>query len=153
MAFSPSSTSCTISSPFSHTIPMVIPSTLTPLKIRLYRTNYGFWKSQIIPVVRVYDLEGILLDTRIIPKEFITNPANPCSVQNNPEYASWIRLDQFLMSWFLSSMPERMLGHVVYCKSSTKVWTVLDQLFSTELRPGSACLCTIYASSWCINCI
>ena len=137
MAFSPSFPSCAISSPFSHTIPMVIPSTLTPLNIRLNRSNYAFWKSRIIPVVRVHDLNGILLGTRIIPQEFITNPANPRSVQNNPEYASWIRLDQFLMIWFLSSMPERMLGHVVYCKSSTKVLTVLDQLFSTELRPSS----------------
>ena len=42
-------------------------TTLPPLYIRLSRTNYSFWKSQILLVIRAYGLEGFLTDDRVCP--------------------------------------------------------------------------------------
>ena len=119
MASYTSSPSCLISSPspFPSTFPMVVPSTLAHLNIRLDSSNYTFWKSQILPSVRAHDLEGFLLGTRIKPDENIIDSANPQVVLQNLDHVSWIRLD-----------------HVVHCKSSAEVWTVLEQLFSTKSK-------------------
>ena len=108
---------------------MVIPSTRAPLNIRLNYTNYTFWRFQILSAVRAHDLEGFLFGTKIKPKEFIIDLLDSNTTLNNPDYFSWIRLDQFLMSRLLSSIIEQMLGHVVNCRSSAEVSSLLEQLF------------------------
>ena len=115
-------------------LPMVIPSTLAPLSIRLDRLNHAFWRSQILPTVRAHDLEGFLLGTRLKPTEFLSYSTTCHDPIRNPDYLTWMRLDQFLMSWLLSSINEQMLGHVFQCNTSTEIWKVLDQLFSTRSR-------------------
>ena len=96
---------------------MVIPSTLDPINIKLDRSNYLFWKSKILLAARAYDLEAFNLDTKSKPNEVITDSSNPDVSFNNPEYVSWMRIDQFVMSWLLSSISEQMIGHVIHCQS------------------------------------
>ncbi|KAF4382947.1 hypothetical protein G4B88_010118 [Cannabis sativa] len=54
----------TISSPFQ---------SLAPLTIKLDRTNYPYWKSQVLPTLRAYDLEGYILGTKLCPPQFVDN--------------------------------------------------------------------------------
>ena len=84
--------------------------------------------------MRAHDLEGFLFGTNIKPKEFIIEPLDSNTTLNNPYYLSWIRPDQFLMSWLLSSITEQMLGHVVNYRSSAEVWSLLEQLFFTRSK-------------------
>ncbi|POO03542.1 hypothetical protein TorRG33x02_007470 [Trema orientale] len=44
---------------------------LAPLSIKLDRTNYSFWHSQVLPAVCAHDLEGFLLGTVPCPPRFI----------------------------------------------------------------------------------
>ena len=85
-------------------------------------------------MARVHDLEVFLLGTKPKPDEFIVDFANSNVLLNNLDFRSWIRLDQFVMSWLLSSISEQMLGHVVHCQYAAEVWIVLEQLFSTKSK-------------------
>ena len=82
----------------------------------------------------MHDLEGFLFGTKIKPKEFIIDPLDLNTTLNNPDYFSWIRLDQFSMSWLLPSITEQMLGHVANYRSSVEVWSLLEQLFFTRSK-------------------
>ena len=131
---SPERSSCTIPSSSQSIIPMAIPSTLPSISIKLDRSNYMFWKSQILPTARTHDMEMFLLGTKPKLDEFIVDSANSNVLLTNPDYRSWIRLDQFVMSWLLSSISDQMLGHVVHYQSAAEVWIVLEQLFSTKSK-------------------
>uniref|UniRef100_A0A803NVQ8 CCHC-type domain-containing protein n=1 Tax=Cannabis sativa TaxID=3483 RepID=A0A803NVQ8_CANSA len=50
---------------------------------------------------------------------------------SNPEFNRWMRLDQFLLSWLMSTNYESMIGHVFNCATSSKIWNTLEQLFGT----------------------
>ena len=66
---------------------MVIPSTLALINIKLYRSNYLFWITQILPAARAHDLEAFLLGTKSKPNE-IDVSLNPVVSINNTKYVS-----------------------------------------------------------------
>ena len=110
------------------------PSTLAPVQIKLDRSNYIFWKSQILPAARAHDLETFLLGTKSKPSEAITDLANPTISLINSDYTSWSKIDYFVMSWLLSSISEQMLRHVVHSHSLAEVWAILEKLFFTKSK-------------------
>ena len=57
-----------------------LPSVLPPIGVKLDRSNYVLWKSQVLPIVQAYDLEGFLLGTKTQPSESLSDSANPDSV-------------------------------------------------------------------------
>ena len=135
MATVPPSPSCIISPAPASTTTMAMPSILPSVSIKLDRTNYLFWKSQILSTVRAHDLESFLLNTKLKPDENIVDSTNADqSPQINPAYVLWRRTDQFVLSWLLSSISEQMLGHVLHCKSASEVWIVLKQTFSAKSK-------------------
>ena len=136
MASYTSSPSCPISfpSPFPSTFPMLVPSTLAHLNIKLDSSNYTFWKSQILPSVRAHGLQGFLLGTHIKPDEYIIDPANPQAVLQNPDHVSWIRLDQFLMSWLFSSISRANVWPCRPLQVIRRSVNNLEQLFSTKSK-------------------
>ncbi|PON63537.1 hypothetical protein PanWU01x14_130110, partial [Parasponia andersonii] len=82
-------------------------SSMVPLDLKLDRSNFAFWCSQILATIRAHDLEGFLLS--IHPRldsylylqagEGSSTPTISGSVhRSNPEYSIWIRTDQALMS-------------------------------------------------------
>ena len=54
------------------------------------------------------------------------------TTMSNPDFVVWMRLDQFLISWLLSSISEKMLGHVIHGQYSAEQWNVLERLFFTK---------------------
>ena len=73
------------------------------LTVRLDRTNYLAWKSQVIPTVIGHGLDDILL-TGVAPVQRLINGGI------NPEFTTWKRKDQLLLSWLRSSMTETILN-------------------------------------------
>ena len=112
---------------------IIFPSVLPSVSAHLDRSNY-IWKSQILPTARAYGLDDFLFGTRSPPKQFINSSSVPEQLTVNPEFLQWTRLDQFLLSWLLSSISENMLGHVLHCTTSSEVWKTLDLLFSTKSK-------------------
>ncbi|KAL2530434.1 Retrotransposon gag domain-containing protein [Forsythia ovata] len=45
--------------------------TLLPIAMKLRRSNYNFWKSQIMPTLRAYDLEGFITGSMTCPLKVI----------------------------------------------------------------------------------
>ena len=46
-------------------------SNLNPISIKLDRNNYGFWRSQILLVVKAYKHDGCLTRTKMCPLQSI----------------------------------------------------------------------------------
>lgn len=95
---------------------------LTPLTLKLDRTNYSFWKTQVIPALRAHNLEGFILGTNVCPPRF----NNTTGVLNEPKqvnlaFSLWVRTDQSIMSWLIKPLFEMIIGHVVRCSTSHQV--------------------------------
>ena len=108
MASFPLSPSCTVSPSSPLLLSMAIPSTLSPINIKLDRFNYLFWKSLILPAAKAQDLETFMFGTKPKPDETIMDSGNSAVLLSNSEYISWKRLDQFFMSWLLSLISDQM---------------------------------------------
>ncbi|PON57046.1 hypothetical protein TorRG33x02_294740, partial [Trema orientale] len=54
---SSSEPSSSISQQQHHPLALIVPPTLPPLSLRLNRSNYAYWRSQILPAVRAHELE------------------------------------------------------------------------------------------------
>lgn len=52
----------------------------------------------------------------------------------NPYYQIWVRQDQALMGWLLSSMIEPILRTITGCHSSYDLWTALERSFSSHTK-------------------
>ncbi|KAK6154372.1 hypothetical protein DH2020_008620 [Rehmannia glutinosa] len=123
----------TSSSPSS--ISSIILPNFTTLTIRFDRSNYVFWRAQLLATTRAHGFDGFLNGTAFPPPQLISEVAST-SLDSifNPEYILWLRKDQFLFSWLLSSISESMLGHITRCTTSAKIWSVLANLFQNQSR-------------------
>ena len=108
-------------------LPFVLPSVLPLIGVCRNQSNYTIWKSQVLPTVKAYDLEGFLIGTK---SSSSLSPEDPV----NSEFIQWNRLDQFLLSWLLSSISYSMLGHIIHCKTASEIWKTLEQIFSTKSK-------------------
>ena len=108
-------------------LPIILPSVLPPVSLQLDRSNYAIWKSKVLPTVRAYELEGFLLGTKALPCSTLDDSVNP-------DFVHWNRLDQFVVSWLLSSISDSMIGHVLHCNMTSVIWKTLEQLFSTKSK-------------------
>ncbi|XP_010255665.1 PREDICTED: uncharacterized protein LOC104596285 [Nelumbo nucifera] len=56
---------------------------------------------------------------------------------NNPDFMLWEHLDQFLLSWILSSLTKGVLAQVIGYTTSKSVWDALARLFASR---SQACI-------------
>uniref|UniRef100_A0A803QR92 Uncharacterized protein n=1 Tax=Cannabis sativa TaxID=3483 RepID=A0A803QR92_CANSA len=98
-----------------------VPTTILLPPLRLDRNNYFFLQSQVLPAIRAHDLEDILLYRLPCPAPRIPEIEGSTNIVRKPDFVRWMRLDQFLISWLMSSISESMIGHVVNCESSAKI--------------------------------
>lgn len=53
---------------------------------------------------------------------------------DNPAFSIWIRTDQLLLSWMLSSIQETLLSSVIHCASSQELWDCLTRMFVSQTK-------------------
>lgn len=106
------------------------------ISVKLDRTNYSIWRSQVLPALRGHDLAGYVFGTKPCPPEFLDAPDGNGGVSRtiNPAYTHWIREDQLLLSWLLSSISPSLLSQVVRCKTTSEVWHLLEMFFVSRSR-------------------
>lgn len=102
---------------------------LQSVSIRLDRNNYSFWRIQILSTVRAHGFDDLIDKYKIPPSQYLLSPSGDCIP--NQDFLSWIRRDQFLVSWILSSIGESMLGYVTRCATAKDIWLVLENLFQS----------------------
>ena len=105
----------------------------TPLK--LDKSNYTIWKSQILLAIRANDLEGFLDGSHTCPNQLLTGEStstNTAVISENPTYTTWKRQDQMILSWLLSSISVEILSIVVNSKTYRELWISLEEQFGFE---------------------
>lgn len=99
--------------------------------------NYAYWKSQIFPALRAYELEGLVTGEKPCPSPFISQKLDDSGKfveQSNSEYTLWKKLDQFLVSWLISSISETMFRHIATCETAYDIWHTLEMHFLTDSK-------------------
>ncbi|KAL5836828.1 hypothetical protein ACOSQ3_013997 [Xanthoceras sorbifolium] len=71
------------------------------LAIKLNDDNFIYWKTQILPIVRAFDLEDFIFGATTCPVKFIlaVDEESGEQVQTyNDDYLAWKKVDQLLVS-------------------------------------------------------
>lgn len=102
------------------------------ISLKLDRTNYAFWRNQILSTTRAYGFDDLLDKFSTPPLQFLT--AISGEHHTNPDFLSWIRRDQYLVSWMLSSISESMLGNITRCVTAKEIWSILEDLFQSQSK-------------------
>jgi hypothetical protein len=88
-----------------------VPSLLTaPVSEKLTKVNYPLWSAQVLPAIRVAQLEDLLLGIEKVPDKEITVVIDGKSKQQrNP---AWIARDQAVLGYIMSTLTHETLLHV-----------------------------------------
>jgi gag-polypeptide of LTR copia-type len=100
------------------------------LPIKLNHDNYLFWKFLILPHARGHDLIGFLDGSRSPPPDTIS--LSDGSIAPNPEHVVWMRQDQLLLVWLLSTISETVVPQVVHCSTASELWKELHLHYSSQ---------------------
>ncbi|KAK6135879.1 hypothetical protein DH2020_030366 [Rehmannia glutinosa] len=108
--------------------------TFHAIPIRLDRNNYSYWRIQILATVKAHGFDDFLSGKASAPSPFIEASSSSSGPVPNPAYSIWIRRDQLLFSWIISSISESMMGYVSRCTTFAELWTVLETSFRSHSR-------------------
>jgi gag-polypeptide of LTR copia-type len=95
----------------------------------LNHDNYLVWKSQIVPVLRGYDLMCFIDGTDPPPRSLTTADG---SISTNPAFSRWQQQDQLILAWIFNSISQSILAQVINCNSSFQLWLKLQQIHGSQ---------------------
>ena len=98
---------------------------------KLDDSNYLFWKSQFIPLLKGYNLYDHVANPSSFPPQ-ILSPEDQISSTENPAYTLRYHKDEQLLSWLMSSLTVPVHGHVVGLTSAHDVCTSLERTYSNQ---------------------
>lgn len=105
----------------SSTIPLVT------IPVKLTSTNYLLWKMQLQLLLRAYDLMGHVDGTTPAPPVLIGD-------QPNPEYLSWFKKDQLVLSWIICSVIESLLPQIIGAETVHAAWQRLATSYASRSK-------------------
>lgn len=97
------------------------------VSIRLDETNYLLWRSQFVPILVANDLYGYV-DGSILPPPKIKKSAEGKET-SNPEFLSWRKTDQFVLSCINATLTQGILAQVLGDFTAYEVWQSLHSMF------------------------
>ncbi|CAA0833005.1 Unknown protein, partial [Striga hermonthica] len=101
------------------------------ITVKLSDTNYLIWQQQVLAAVRGYGLMGYLDGSLSKPAEYMPGGSNVGAIPN-PLFSTWVRQDQLLASWLLSSLSESVLISTVGLITSKEIWESLKITFASQ---------------------
>ncbi|KAK6131035.1 hypothetical protein DH2020_035223 [Rehmannia glutinosa] len=128
-----SSSSSSSTSSISSTSSQALQPLSQLITVKLNEGNYLLWKQQITAAVKGYGLEGFLTGEKQEPEKFLPESSTTTGIIN-PEYVNWIRQDQLIASWLLSSLSENLLADIVGLSTTREIWSCLETIFSSQTR-------------------
>ncbi|KAK2973618.1 hypothetical protein RJ640_022266 [Escallonia rubra] len=137
VASSPSSTSCGTN--FLPNNENHFPS------IKLTRTNYLYWRTQLMPFLHDHSLFGYLDGSIPSPPTELPLEEGQTQPKPNPEFKLWQEKDQILMSLLISSLTDEVSPLLVDASTSREIWDSLStallsvSLYSSPKAGGSEC--------------
>ena len=84
-------------------------STTNTFAIKLTPRNFLVWKTQFVPLLNFHNMTK-LIDGSPTPPTTILSSTNANETLVYPEYTSWFKQDQLLLTWILSSLTEEVFS-------------------------------------------
>ncbi|KAI0497283.1 hypothetical protein KFK09_020506 [Dendrobium nobile] len=142
---SQSSTSSQTPATSSQTLPIVkmadvtIPSLLkflmanvkSVLNIQLTVENYPLWKSQILKLFTANGFDGYLDGSTPQPSKLVSNATE---IVPNPEYYTWLLVDQNLVVVLYTTISSTFLPYVLNLHSCMKIWRTIERRLQSTNR-------------------
>ncbi|KAL5781043.1 hypothetical protein ACOSP7_006072 [Xanthoceras sorbifolium] len=105
------------------------------LLIKLDRSNYPLWRAQVLPVVRAYNLEEYIFDSKPAPAKYAASTrTDEVSHRLSDEFFSWKKNDQLFVCWMISTLSPSVVGEVTQCVTVHEVWITLERLYSRQSK-------------------
>ncbi|RVW86660.1 Retrovirus-related Pol polyprotein from transposon RE1 [Vitis vinifera] len=98
------------------------------LPVKLDRTNYILWRSQIDNVIFANGFEDFIDGTSVCPEKEL----RPGEI--NPAFVAWRRQDRTILSWIYSSLTPGIMAQIIGHNSSHSAWNALEKIFSSCSR-------------------
>ena len=98
------------------------------LPVKLDRTNYILWKSQIDNVVFANGFEDFIDGSSICSDKELS------SGLINPAFVAWRRQDRTILSWLYSSLTPAIMAQIIGHNSSHFAWNALEKTFSSSSK-------------------
>ncbi|GMJ01983.1 hypothetical protein HRI_003867500 [Hibiscus trionum] len=89
------------------------------ISVKLDDDNFLLWRQQVKLMIRGLGLEHYLDEDTPVPAKMTTDSSGERSV--NPAYLRFIKQDNSLASWLLSTIHPRLLSHFVGSESSAAI--------------------------------
>ena len=122
----------------NHAAPSVV-TIASAITIKLTSENYLIWRAQVGPLLRSHLLMGYVDGSFRCPQPIVlVSHGSGTQEQPNPAYQHWIQQDQAILSAFVSSMTEGVVGMVMFATTSYEAWETLSGAFaSTSIARSS----------------
>jgi hypothetical protein len=103
-------------------------------KLQLDEKNYMAWVYQFQPILRTNDLMGIVDGTEPCPPRFIPGLTKDSPNQLNLEFTLWEKKDQYLLSWFITTLSKKVISIVYGLNTSRQVWFALANRYAAPSK-------------------
>ncbi|KAH9684881.1 retrovirus-related pol polyprotein from transposon RE1 [Citrus sinensis] len=114
-------------------------SFVTPIK--LDQNHFILWRTQVLASIKGNGLEGFINGDMKCPEKFISFPSigeastSDESRSENPKFIAWMKTDQLLLSWMMSSIQQSLLSTVIDCATSKQLWESLNYTLALAGKP------------------
>jgi hypothetical protein len=98
------------------------------LPVKLDRTNYILWRSQVDNVVFANGFEDFIDGSSVCPEKELSPGVL------NPAFIAWRRQDRTILSWIYSSLTPPIMAQIIGHNSSHCAWKALEKTFSSSSR-------------------
>jgi hypothetical protein len=110
-----------------------LPNTTQFNIVKLDGPNYLAWVSQFLPIIRSYELMGLVDGSEpCLPKFLTTAETNEQTF--NPAYVLWQKRDQHLLSWILCSLEPALISSMCGLNTSHLAWNALAERYASQSR-------------------
>jgi hypothetical protein len=113
-----------------------IPASLSILvPERLTRDNYRLWRTQVLPAIRVTQLEWFIDGSKITPVKTLEVEEDSKKITvPNPEYVVWRVRDQHMLTYMVTSLSREVLAKVASASMAVEMWEVISKTFASQSR-------------------
>jgi hypothetical protein len=90
------------------------------------------WVSHFTPILKAHELIGFIDGSEPCPPKFLIDETGETTKLVNPNYSLWQKKDQCLLSWFNTTMSDRMMSSLYGLNTAKQVWTTLATRYASQ---------------------
>ncbi|XP_073368117.1 uncharacterized protein [Aegilops tauschii subsp. strangulata] len=109
------------------------PPSASFITAKLTTSNFLLWKAQVLPPLRIAGATGYIDGTLPAPSKLL-DPDDKGVRAPNPEYATWFRQDQIVLSYLLASISDEVLQQVHQLETSRAIWSHVEEMYTIHCR-------------------